>query len=106
VPQVGQEQFVDGQVSGTVGGRRDLTAGGEPLGDQPPVFGLALLGAVATKVEIAAVEGDDRLAGRPVEAVLRRTKGAERHWAVLRIRSTTGFREFPSAQYEGWRVAE
>jgi hypothetical protein len=58
-------QLVDGDISGPVGGRRDLKTGGEPLDDEPTVFGLDLVGAVATNVEVAAVQSDDRLTGPP-----------------------------------------
>ena len=68
--------------------------GGGPLGDQTPVGFVAGLGAVLAQVEIAAVDADDGLAGRLVEAIGGRfaeSGGYGATWESPRSGSTTTF---------------
>jgi len=80
VSEVGQEDFVDGQAIRFA--TRDVTAVGEPSGNEAIVLGPTPGSAVDTEIMISPVEVDDGLVGRLVMTVGRRTE----HWSGLETR--------------------
>jgi len=71
-PEAGQN-LVDGHFGGVLlgGGRRQGAIIGQPLRNKAFVFPLACGGAVGAKIVVAAVEGDDGLAGGLVKTIRR-----------------------------------
>src|SRR5262249_37511209 len=65
-------------------GLQATAAGGEPFADQAIVLGLALGGVPGAEIEVLAVEGDDRPAAGPVQAVGGELLGQAGHVRHLR----------------------
>lgn len=65
----GQDDFAHGEVAAFRRIAKTAAAVGEPLGDEPVVFGTALRRTPLAQVVVAAAKGDDGLSRRFVEAI-------------------------------------
>ena len=71
--------------------RRELATVGRPFGDDPVIFGPTLRGVELAEVDVPTAEGHDGLAGRFVQAVGGRARGAALDWEIHQP-VITGFR--------------
>jgi hypothetical protein len=68
MPEVGQDQLVDGEIRPDRGSR-EPTAVGKPLGQEPIILGSTLRGAIPAKIDVPTVQGNNGLIRRFVMPV-------------------------------------